>query len=262
MTAIQNRSGPLRPSVLMEWGERGAAAICPAADYAVIVDILSFTTALSVAIDAGAEVFPYRWHDESAPEFARRHDAVLAAGRSKAREPGVVTLSPDTISSAAGVRRIVLPSPNGSALASQLAASGPVVLGACLRNRMAIARWLADRVRASQRPPVIAVVAAGERWPDDSLRPAAEDLWGAGAVISALEGLGLTGLSPEARSAAAAFTSVAANLAADLADSTSGRELADIGFGHDVAVAADLDASASVPLLAEDRFVDAGRVPV
>src|SRR5262250_2363641 len=127
---MQNRSDPQRPSVLMEWGERGAAAICPAADYAVVVDILSFTTALSIAIDAGAEVFPYRWRDESAREFARRHDAVLAVGRSKANGPGVVTLSPASISSAAGVSRIVLPSPNGSALASQLATGGAMVLGA------------------------------------------------------------------------------------------------------------------------------------
>jgi 2-phosphosulfolactate phosphatase len=159
------------------------------------------------------------------------------------------------------VGRIVLPSPNGSALASQLADSGAVVLGACLRNRMAIARWLADRVHAGQRPPVIAVIAAGERWPDDSLRPAVEDLWGAGAVISALESLGLTGLSPEARSAAAAYAAVAAKLHAELTDSTSGRELVDSGFGHDVAIAARLDASASVPMLAEDRFVDASRIP-
>jgi 2-phosphosulfolactate phosphatase len=261
VTAMQSRSGSQQPSVLMEWGERGAAAICPVADYAVIVDILSFTTALSVAIDAGAEVFPYRWRDESAPEFARSHDAVLAVGRSTARGPGVVSLSPASISSASGVSRIVLPSPNGSALASQLASCDARVLGACLRNRMAIARWLADRARASQYPPVIAVIAAGERWPDNSLRPAVEDLWGAGAVIGALQDLGLTTLSPEARSAAAAFAAVAANLAAELADSTSGRELADIGFGHDVAVAADLEASASVPVLAGDRFVDAGRVP-
>jgi 2-phosphosulfolactate phosphatase len=271
MTTTQNKSGSQQACVLMEWGERGAAEICPTADYAVIVDILSFTTALSVAIDAGAEVFPYRWRDDSAREFARRHDAVLAVSRSKARGPGArgpgargpgaVSLSPASISSAVGVSRIVLPSPNGSALASQLAACGAVVLGACLRNRMAIARWLADRVRSRQHPPVIAVVAAGERWPDDSLRPAVEDLWGAGALISALGGLGLTALSPEAKSAAAAFTAVAANLAAELAESTSGRELADIGFGHDVAVAADLDASASVPVLSEDRFFDAGRVP-
>ena len=251
-------SGPQQSAVLMEWGERGAAAICPGADYAVVVDVLSFTTSLSVAIDFGAEVFPYRWRDESAPEFARRHHAVLAVPRSGARRPGVITLSPASISAAAGVTRLVLPSPNGSALASELADCGSAVLGACLRNRTAIARWLAARVREAQQPPVIAVIAAGERWADDSLRPAVEDLWGAGAVISALADLGVTGLSPEACSAAAAFTAVAANLATELANSTSGRELADSGFGTDVAVAADLDISASVPLLDDGRFVDAG----
>jgi len=126
----------------MEWGERGAAAICPGANYSVIVDILSFTTALSVAIDAGAEVFPYRWRDESAAAFARRHDAVLAVGRSAASMPAAsapVSLSPASIRSATGLTRLVLPSPNGSALASQLAHRGAVILGACLRNRMAVA---------------------------------------------------------------------------------------------------------------------------
>ena len=135
----------------MEWGELGAAAICPGADYAVIVDILSFTTALSVAIDAGAEVFPYRWRDESAAAFARRHDAVLAVCRSAASTPAAnaaVSLSPASIRSATGLARLVLPSPNGSALASQLAHRDAVVLGACLRNRKAVARWLASRVAA------------------------------------------------------------------------------------------------------------------
>ena len=125
---------------------------------------------------------------------------------------------------------------------------------------MAIAGWLADRVRGGQKSPVIAVIAAGERWADDSLRPAVEDLWGAGAVISALAALGLTGFSPEARSAAGALAAVAADLAAELADSSSGRELATSGFGPDVAVAAELDTSASVPVLAGGRFVDAGRI--
>lgn len=41
-----------------------------------------------------------------------------------------------------------------------------------------------------------------------------------------------------------------------------GRELASIGFGQDVAVAAELDASASVPTLAGARFVDASRSPM
>ena len=58
--------GQRQSAVRLEWGQLGAAAICQAAGYAVIVDVLSFTTTLSVAVDAGAEVFPYPWQDRSA----------------------------------------------------------------------------------------------------------------------------------------------------------------------------------------------------
>ena len=48
----------------------------------------------------------------------------------------------------------------------------------------------------------------------------------------------------------------------ELAATSSGRELASIGFGQDVAVAAELDASASVPTLTGARFVDASHGPM
>jgi 2-phosphosulfolactate phosphatase len=120
-------------------------------------------------------------------------------------------------------------------------------VGASLRNRAAVARWL------SSRPGDVAVVAAGERWPDGTLRPAVEDLWGAGAVIAALVDLGVSGLSPEARVAEQAFR--AARLPADLVGCTSGQELVGIGFAEDVEVAAELDASDVVPVLKGDAFV-------
>jgi 2-phosphosulfolactate phosphatase len=263
-------------AVRMDWGMQGAQAIGRGADYAVIVDVLSFTTTVSVALDQGAEVFPYPWRDESARAFARRHHAVLAAGRSEVaavRAPGAaeghlpqVSLSPAAVRATPGLDRIVLPSPNGSALASALAGAGQVirgaqVLGACLRNRAAVASWLTGQPSRSAIPAVIAVVAAGERWPDNSLRPAAEDLWGAGAVIAALDSLGVTGLSPEARSAAAAWHAVEPALAAALASCASGTELAGAGFGGDVCIAAELDASVCVPLLAGGRFADAKKTP-
>jgi 2-phosphosulfolactate phosphatase len=247
--------------VRMEWGLRGAQEITDGADYAVIVDVLSFTTTLSVALDGGVEVFPYAWQDATALEFARRHDAILAVGRSAAaRAIGaeqMVSLSPASIRAAAALRRIVLPSPNGSALASHLASSGSTVLGACLRNRSAVAGWLASRPRAGAGRPEVAVVAAGERWPDGTLRPAAEDLWGAGAVIAALASLGVTGLSPEARSAAGAWHAVEATLDTALTSCSSGRELTSAGYAADVEIAAELDASSSVPLLSGGRFADA-----
>jgi 2-phosphosulfolactate phosphatase len=253
-------------AVRMEWGVTGAEKVSSGADYTVIVDVLSFTTTLSVALDCDVEVFPYPWRDSSAQDFARRHDAVLAVGRSVAardsdRQP-LVSLSPASIRAATGLQRIVLPSPNGSALASRLASSGSTVVGACLRNRIAVAQWLATRWLRSQRgdgtpSPVVAIVAAGERWPDGSLRPATEDLWGAGAVIAALDCRGMTGLSPEARSAAGAWHAVEATLGAALAGCSSGLELASAGYAVDVEIAAELDASACVPLLSGGRFADA-----
>ena len=89
-----------------------------------------------------------------------------------------------------GVDRVVLPSPNGSVdrLRPRRQPAATVV-GACLRNRTAVARWLLAR------GGTVAVVAAGERWPDGSLRPCAEDLWGAGAVLALLPD---ADLSPEA----------------------------------------------------------------
>ena len=149
------------------------------------------------------------------------------------------------------LERLVLPSPNGSSISVDLAGSGATVVGAGLRNRAAVARWLAPRLGSGSR---LAVVAAGEHWPDGSLRPAVEDLWGAGAVLAALGDLGVAGLSPEAEQAAAAFTVAKSALGDRLRASGSGRELDAIGFGDDVRVAGELDVSDVVPVLDVDAF--------
>jgi 2-phosphosulfolactate phosphatase len=104
----------------------------------------------------------------------------------------------------------------------------------------------------------VTVVPAGERWPDDSLRPAVEDLWGAGAVLAGLVDRGVEGLSPEARVAEQAFR--AARLPDDLMEVASAVELAAAGFEDDVTVAGQVDASEVVPMLRGESFVPAGRV--
>jgi 2-phosphosulfolactate phosphatase len=237
----------------MEWGPTGADVV--RADYAVVVDVLSFTTTLSVAVERGIEVFPYRWKDARAAEHAMRHGATLAVGRFEAlSRPGArhVSLSPASLAEVEGVERLVLPSPNGSTIAFALADSGAQVVGACLRNASAVARWLAPRVADGAS---VVVVPAGERWYDDTLRPAAEDLWGAGAVLAALGGE--IGASPEARTAVAAWRS--AHLPEDLLQCAGGRELAEAGFVADVEIAAQHDASDVVPLLVGESFVNADR---
>jgi 2-phosphosulfolactate phosphatase len=227
-----------------EWGPTGATAL--AAPTTAVVDVLSFTTTLSVAVEAGMTVFPFRWKDERAEAYAAERGAVLATGRSL--RDGV-SLSPVSVRAAVGVERLVLPSPNGSAISLGLAETGRAVVGAALRNRSAVARWL------HERGGDVAVIAAGERWPDGSLRPAVEDLWGAGAVIAALVDLGVSGLSPEARVAEQAFRAVEVRLDDELLACASGVELVDLGFQEDVAVAAELDASSAVPVLDGEAFV-------
>jgi len=246
--------------VRLEWGPVGAAETAPDSTYAVVVDVLSFTTTLSVAMDIGAEVLPYRWRDAGASALARDRGATLAVGRLEAAaDPasGAVSLSPAALRESAGVERLVLPSPNGSAISSALARGGAQVVGACLRNRSAVAQWLAIRLLADPNA-VVVMVAAGERWAaDDSLRPALEDLLGAGAVVSALGEAGVGGWSPEASAAAYTFEAFLGSLSDVLRSCSSGQELIGRGFGEDVDIAAQLDTSPHVPLLRGDVFLRA-----
>lgn len=237
-----------------EWGLSGADAIVDGADIAVIVDVLSFTTTLTVAMDAGIDVVPSRWRDDRAEQLAEQFDAVLAVGRSAA-SPGEISLCPASVRTSTAPTRLVLPSPNGSTIAHELASSVEVCLGASLRNAVSVAQW----IRATRPYGVIAVIAAGERWPDGSLRPAAEDLWGAGAVVAALLDSGVVDASPEAATAAAAWRAVEHDVGSELRRCASGRELDAMGHPEDVMIAAEVGSSSCVPVLRGGVFTDATR---
>ncbi len=237
-------------AVRFDWGPTGAAAIAEGADVAVVVDVLSFSTTVCVAIERGMTVLPYRWNDDSVAAYAESRSATLAVGRLEARslaDGSGVSLSPASMARASDVSRVVLPSPNGSSISFGLADVGSTVVAACLRNRSAVARWL------QARGGTVAVVAAGERWPDGALRPCAEDLWGAGALLSLLPA---HTLSPEAGLAADTFRAVEPTLADSLRACASGLELEVAGFGEDVDVAAQLDVTDVVPVLRDGEFSD------
>jgi 2-phosphosulfolactate phosphatase len=239
--------------VRFDWGLTGAQALVADArpgDVAVVVDVLSFTTTLTVAVEQGFAVYPVPWAATEAPAYAEARGAVLARGRREGRAAGEVSLSPASFEGASGLRRVVLPSPNGSSIAFALAEAGVIVLGACLRNATAVGGWLAGR------PGRLSVVAAGERWPDGSLRPAVEDLWGAGAVLAAL---GPADASPEARAAAATYDAVRGELGGALTASASGRELVAAGFSRDVEIASAVEVSRVVPVLRDEAFVAAAQ---
>ena len=229
--------------VRCEWGLHGVGALAPISDVVVIVDVLSFTTCVDIATANGAAVFPYRFRDDTAGDYARARNALLAGPRGAA--DGTYSLSPAGLLEVPAGVRLVLPSPNGSTLA--LATGAIPTLAGCLRNSRAVA------ARAGRIGRRVAVIPCGERWPDDSLRPAVEDLLGAGAIISHLAG----SKSPEAHAAQALFESCRADLARIVAQCASGQELIQRGFRADIEHAVRLDCSDSAPLLQGECFVDA-----
>jgi 2-phosphosulfolactate phosphatase len=236
-------------TVALEWGSIGAKVLSESCDVLVIVDVLSFSTAVTVAVERGARVWPHTG-GENAGALARDIGAVLAGNRGSHEG---MTLSPASLLDIGQDDRLVLPSPNGSAIAYAAVNGGVtavnggvIVVAGCLRNARAVGRWL----RGYER---IGVVPAGERWGDGSLRPAYEDLVGAGAIIDrVVEADPARDLSPEAEAAAIAFRALR-----PLEQCPSGRELVDRGFGEDVRIASDVDSSEVVPRLTQGRFVPA-----
>jgi 2-phosphosulfolactate phosphatase len=220
-------------NVVCEWGLQGLRASARGRAV-VIVDVLSFSTATTIAVGAGATILPCEWNDERAAAMAKAEGAEVASKRGEGR----FSLAPASLLDIPRGFRLVLPSPNGSTLAhaARELDAAAIVVG-CLRNAAAVASWAADRP--------VAVIAAGEKWADGSLRFAIEDWLGAGAIIGRLAG----SRSHDAEAAAAAFMSMRGKLREVLAASRSGVELIEKGYPDDVDLAAELDADDVVPLL-------------
>jgi 2-phosphosulfolactate phosphatase len=222
-----------------EWGPQGLALLAPTSDVLIIVDVLSFSTAVDVAASNRAIVYPYGSPDNALPAYATQNLAIVAE---KKRSPYRFSLSPTSLLQIPAGHRLVLPSPNGGELCRD---AGPTVtLTGCLRNATAVAK------AAKQLGKTIAVIPSGERWPDGSLRYAIEDLLGAGAVLARLPGTH----SPEAQLAVAAFEKLRPRLVDCLGESGSGRELIERGFPDDVILAAQVDVSSAVPILRDGAF--------
>ena len=236
--------------VRFEWGPIGAAHLAPDAACLVVLDVLSFTTAVAIVVGRGTTVFPYPWDDAGAPEFAARHDAMLAVRRKEVSDAHPWSLSPDVLSRAPVTPRLVLPSPNGSTIASGLVA-GPTVVAACLRNASAVGRWILARGYGSSGRPVV-VVASGERWPDGSLRPALEDALGAGAVLGHLQSAGCS-LSVEAAAMATLYDATS-DVERAIRTCGSARRLIGAGYEGDVDVASEVDCDQIVPVVKDGAF--------
>jgi 2-phosphosulfolactate phosphatase len=218
-----------------DWGLNGLRALLPSCQAVIIVDVLSFCTAVDVATARGVVVYP---SDPESTSVSVPEGARLAGERSA----GGLSLSPRSFLDITPGTRVVLPSPNGSRLS--LATGDIPTFAGCLRNAEAVAsaaRQIANR---------IAVIPAGERWPDGSLRPAIEDWLGAGAILRHLDGA----FSPEAWAARSTYLAVESDLKRILASCGSAVELIESGYACDVELACELSSSRAVPKLIDGGY--------
>ena len=225
--------------IRLEWSEHGVNLLAPNSDVVIIVDVLSFSTSVEIATSRGAIVYPYRKSFKEAREFAHSISAELAEKKRDAK----YSLSPQSMLNTLEDIKLVMPSPNGSRL-SLFTGEIPTIAG-CLRN----ARAVAETTKTYGNK--IAIIPGGERWPDGTLRPSFEDLIGAGAIISYLDGR----CSPEALAANSVFERGKEDLEKLLLQCSSGKELIERGCKQDVLLAAELNVSDCVPVLQDGAYV-------
>ncbi|MEL6459053.1 MAG: 2-phosphosulfolactate phosphatase [Cyanobacteria bacterium J06621_15] len=237
VTAVFNQS---EFDLRCEWGHQGVTQLAPISDVVVIVDVLSFSTAVEIATSNGAIIFPYQWKDSSANDYAKSIQAELATKRTNTTG---YSLSPQSLTKIPTGTKLVLPSPNGSSLT--LLTENTLTLAGCLRNCEAVARF------AQNYSARVTVIPAGEKWEDGSLRPGLEDLIGAGAILSYLSG----SLSPESKAAIGVFNALKNDLLDVLKKSSSGKELIARGFELDVELAAEINVSDCVPVFTDNAYV-------
>jgi 2-phosphosulfolactate phosphatase len=229
--------------VISEWGMRGVELLRDRAGVLVIVDVLSFSTAVDVAVSRGAKIYPFPLNDRDAAEAAaERVGAILAKPRHAAGAQ--YSLSPVSLLSTPADLKLMLPSPNGSRLS--LACGGIPVLAGCLRNAEAVAHAAREMAAGG----TVGLIPAGERWPDGSLRPAIEDLLGSGAIIHFL---GMP-CSAEAQLAVNAYRASRDQITSLISNSMSAKELTDRGFPGDLEIALQQNASTCAPVLRDGCY--------
>ncbi|MDT0178308.1 2-phosphosulfolactate phosphatase [Enterobacter sp. BRE11] len=235
--------------IRLEWGLSAVEHLAREVDCAVIVDVMSFSTCVSLAVDKGARIYPYPWKNESASEFGRKIGAKTASP-DRRFSAGDYSLSPVSIQRISEGESLVLPSPNGSAISFKARDEGITVFSGCFRNLSATAEACSGFRR-------VLVIPCGERWPDNSIRPAVEDYAAAGGIIAAM---GRGSYSPEAQSAIAAWQFYQKQNLLPLHECSSALELQQRGFNEDIALCLEVDTAKLACQLYGDFYASFKRI--
>lgn len=235
----------------LAWGRRGARDAAARGDVMVVVDVLSFSTAVATAVAHGGIVYPCGKDDDVAA-IAQTAGATVAVHRNNVLESGQFSLSPLSFMEIQPGQKVVLPSPNGS-VCSNYGRHVPALFAGALVNAAATAH--AAMAECARHAKQVTVVCAGERWGDafeqEEMRVAIEDYLGAGAIISQIAGA----KSPEASLCESAFSASRNNFDRLLYGCQSGQELVSRGFPEDVGHASQLDCYTVAAVLRGGCFV-------
>ncbi|WP_082820608.1 2-phosphosulfolactate phosphatase [Fictibacillus phosphorivorans] len=240
--------------IKMEWGIKGAVEAAKRKDIIIIVDVLSFSSTVTTAVENGAVIYPFPpGQHEKAKAYAFEIGAELVVGRAEAIKTGKPSLSPLSFSEKSKGKSFVLCSLNGAACVD-VSKKVPALFAGSLINAKAVAE-AAQYVKNKLTVP-ITVIACGERWAnsaqdENELRPGIEDYLGAGAIISFLKG----SLSPEAFVCKQAYEASKHTLPSLIKNCGSGRELIERDFEEDVHVCMQHNTSTTVPMLSNHQFI-------
>jgi 2-phosphosulfolactate phosphatase len=235
----------------MDWGIRGVEEASKRGDVIVVVDVLSFSSAITTAIHYGAIIYPYSGRGDI-KAFGKMVHAEVLLERKEARYLGRPSLSPPSFKSRQHKgKKFVLSSFNGAAC-SRVPQKVPALLIGCLLNASSVST-LANKLGKDLHSN-ITVIACGERWSNvtrkeqKELRPAVEDYLGAGAILEKLKG----SKSPESELCINAFRKSKKGLKKLLWNCSSGKELREFGFDEDVIFASQVDTYKDVPVLVQE----------
>lgn len=235
----------------LEWGRDGAKAAEARGDMIVIVDALSFSTATVTAVHHGGIIYPSIDHDDQ-DAIAERVQAEKAVRRDDVPKVGKFSLSSETFFEIKTGTKVILMSPNGGACC-RYGAKAPKLLVGSFINAEATGKAVVDIL--DQTDLAVTFVACGERWQnpmeDGMLRFAVEDYLAAGAILSYV----MHDKSPEARVCEVAFTSLENRIDEIIWECTSGLELRNSGYAHDVSHSAQLNIYDTVVVMDKDRLV-------
>jgi 2-phosphosulfolactate phosphatase len=235
----------------MDWGIRGVKEASLRGDIIIVVDVLSFSSAITNAVHQGVIIYPFpRTGDIN--EYGKLVGAeVCILERARARELGLPSLSATSFNESHKNKKYIVSSINGATCVKEANENNYIFIG-CLLNASAVA-GVVNQIQKDKNLN-ITVIASGERWggskdePRD-LRPSIEDYLGAGAILELLNGT----KSPEAKVCFGAYKNSKLELDELIFDSSSGRELSNMGFSEDIKFCSQINIFKEVPILTQDN---------